>query len=277
MDISPMTAVTPPRGLATVVTDEYLAAPPMHFPSAAADTFAVQFGRFVDQTAGVVQAEQLFNLLCAFALNLDCPWSAYRYLTPGLRNPAEPNQTFMFNYPDGWQERYFKMGYDKIDPIIKTSRKRARAFRWSEVYNQACTTEDERRVFDEAAEFGLRSGISIPLHGPNGSFAIMSFARKRDFQNRTVTYLQLAALHFHLRAATLVNSSGIEEIPNLSPREKECILWSARGKSSWEIGKILGVSVNTANFHIKNAMQKLDSSSRTTAAIKALHFGIIEL
>lgn len=71
--------------------------------------------------------------------------------------------------------------------------------------------------------------------------------------------------------------SGIEEIPTLSPREKECILWTAKGKSSWEIGQIIGISVNTVNFHIKNVMRKTDTVSRTTAAIKALQFGIIEL
>ncbi|WEJ08576.1 LuxR family transcriptional regulator [Sinorhizobium prairiense] len=254
-------------------------AAPMHFPTATAEAFPVELGRFVDQTVGVAQAEQLFDLLCAFALNFDCPWIAYDYLTPDQRflTPVRRNQRVILNYPDKWQERYFEMGYDKIDPIIKASRTRTGAFRWSDVYRDACTSEDERRVFDEAAKFGLRSGISIAMHGPNGSFAIMSFARDREFQNRTVTYLQLAAFHFHLKATRLENSSDVEETPDLSTREKECILWTARGKSSWEIGTILGISVNTANFHIKNAMQKLDTSSRTVAAIKALQFGIISL
>ncbi|TIX21560.1 MAG: helix-turn-helix transcriptional regulator, partial [Mesorhizobium sp.] len=51
----------------------------------------------------------------------------------------------------------------------------------------------------------------------------------------------------------------------------------ARGKSSWETGKILGISVNTVNFHIKNVKHKFDTSSRTAAAIKAANFGIIQL
>ncbi len=69
----------------------------------------------------------------------------------------------------------------------------------------------------------------------------------------------------------------IEEVPVLSAREIECILWSARGKSSWEIGRILGRSENTVNFHIKNIMRKLDTGSRTVAVIKAVRLGIIEL
>ncbi|MER8479172.1 LuxR family transcriptional regulator [Mesorhizobium sp. M1163] len=263
------------------MSDQLFLVPAMNFPEAAREAFAVEFGRFLDQTDGIGKPEELFDLLSAFALNLDCPWIAYGSLAPdqkGLK-PVRGDPAIMLNYPDEWQERYSEMGYDRIDPTIKRSRRRAEAFRWSEVYNDESTTEDERRVFDEAATFGLRSGISVPLHGPDGSFAIMNFAQPWDgeFQNRTITYLQLAALHFHLRVAEFANSSGIEETPNLSPREKECILWAAKGKSSWEIGKIAGISVNTVNFHIKNVMRKMDTASRTTAAVKALKCGIIDL
>jgi len=171
------------------------------------------------------------------------------------------------------------MGYDRIDPVTNKGRKRAGAFRWSELYNHTSTTEIERRVFDEAATFGLRSGISVPLHGPEGSFAVMSFAQSlnREFDDRTINYLQLAALHFHLRMGRFATTSGSENMPNLSLREKECLLWVARGKSSWDIGVILGISENTVNFHIKNVMRKLDVNSRTVAARKAFEFGIIEL
>ncbi|WP_246094114.1 MULTISPECIES: LuxR family transcriptional regulator [Mesorhizobium] len=256
-------------------------APTMHFPTAAGEAFAGEFSRFLYQTDGVAKPEQLFDLLSAFALNFNCPWIAYGSLTPDNKflKPAPHDPALMQNYPDEWQERYFEMGYDRIDPIIKTSRKRVGAFRWSEVYNDASTTEDERRVFDEAATFGLRSGISVPLHGPNGNFAIMSFAQDldRDFQNCAITYLQIAAFHFYIMVEQFANSRVKEDVADLSPREKECILWTARGKSSWEIGIVLGISVNTVNFHIKNAMRKLDTTSRTVAAIKAVNFKLIEL
>ncbi|MER8390922.1 LuxR family transcriptional regulator [Mesorhizobium sp. M1340] len=248
----------------------------MHFPEAAKEAFAIEFGRFLDQTDGVAQYERLFDLLSAFAVNFDCPWIAYEVLAPQKRlKSVQRDPAAILNFPDEWQKRYFEMGYDRIDPIIKASRARGGTFRWSEVYRDASTTEDERRVFDEAATFGLRSGITVPLHGPGNSFAIMSFAQARDgeFQNRRIAYLQLAALHFHIRVTNYAKSRGI----NLSPREKECILWTARGKSSWEIGQILGISDNTVNFHIKNLMRKLDTSSRTVAAVKAINFGIIEL
>ncbi|MCA1544681.1 LuxR family transcriptional regulator [Bradyrhizobium sp. CCBAU 45321] len=49
----------------------------------------------------------------------------------------------------------------------------------------------------------------------------------------------------------------------LSERERQCLRWVEEGKSSWEIGVILNVSLNTVNFHLKNAMRKLETSTRT--------------
>ncbi|MGX8009739.1 LuxR family transcriptional regulator [Mesorhizobium sp. ORM8.1] len=241
------------------------------------ERLAIEFGRFLDRTDGVVQPKRLFDLLSDFSSSFDCPWISYG--APEFRNSSSDrvgcDPAIMLNYPHEWQERYFKMGYDQIDPVIKNGRKRASAFRWSEIYNDAGTTEAERRVLDEAAKFGLKSGITIPLHGPNTDFALMSFAQKSHhrIKNITIIYLQFAALHFLERWGKMGNTKNA---PGLSPREMECLQWAARGKSSWETGVILNVSLNTVNFHIKNAMRKLDCTNRTVAAIRAIDLGIIE-
>ncbi|WP_245308073.1 LuxR family transcriptional regulator [Rhizobium etli] len=243
--------------------------------------FTIEFGRFLDQADSAAQPDQLFDLLAAFALNFDIPWVAYGPLAADRwafkRVKYDPQ--VVLNYPDEWQKRCSEMAYDRVGPVVKESRKQRRAFQWSEVYNDVYTTEGERRIFDEAAAFGLRSGITVPLHGPDGSFAITSFAQHSSgqFQNRAISYLQLAALHFHSRVGKFADSNCIDEGAVLSGRERECIAWVARGKSSSDIGTILGISKNTVDFHIKNVMRKLDTASRTVAAITAATLGIIEL
>ena len=66
-----------------------------------------------------------------------------------------------------------------------------------------------------------------------------------------------------------------EPLSELSEREKACLNWTALGKSSWEIGRILAISENTAVFHIKNAMKKLGTNTRAGAAVKAIQLGLI--
>jgi len=269
------------RGSATGVSDQISLGGSIHFSNADRDEFAIELGRFLDLTDAVAQPKKLFDLLSAFAFKFGCKWVAYGPVITDHKplNPVRCESEEIVNYPDGWQERCLEMGYERIAPIIKESRMGAGPIRWSDVYRDASTTEYERRIFDDAATFGLRSGISVPLRGPKGSCAIMSFARhcEREFPNRTITYLQLAATHFYLRVANVANLNVVQEIPALSLREKECVFWVARGKSSWDIGVIMRISENTVNFHIKNVMRKLGTSSRTVAAIKAISLGIIEL
>lgn len=62
----------------------------------------------------------------------------------------------------------------------------------------------------------------------------------------------------------------------LSERERQCLRWVEEGKSSWVIAVILGVSYNTVNFHIKNAMRKLETTSRIQCVVKALRLGLLD-
>ena len=83
-------------------------------------------------------------------------------------------------------------------------------------------------------------------------------------------------MHRELTPPTKVVQIGrLAVTVNLSLREQTCLSWAAQGKSSWDIGEILAISENTVNFHIKNAMRKLETTSRTVAAIKAVQLGII--
>jgi len=65
-----------------------------------------------------------------------------------------------------------------------------------------------------------------------------------------------------------------ENIPfmkkELTSREKECLSWTAAGKTSWEISQILRLSESTITFHLKNAIQKMDVTNRSQAVAKAL-------
>ena len=72
-------------------------------------------------------------------------------------------------------------------------------------------------------------------------------------------------------------SSHSDHKVSLTHRERECLMWTANGKTSWEIAVILGVSESTATFHLRNATTKLKASNRAHAAAKAIWLGLIEL
>ncbi|MHC8314483.1 response regulator transcription factor [Pseudomonas sp. LB3P31] len=63
----------------------------------------------------------------------------------------------------------------------------------------------------------------------------------------------------------------------LTHREKEALLWSARGKSSWEISRIFNCSEAGVNYHFTNIRRKFGVSSRWAAVMIALEQGMIQL
>jgi len=62
----------------------------------------------------------------------------------------------------------------------------------------------------------------------------------------------------------------------LSNRELECLRWVCRGKSSRDIGTILGLSARTVDSYVASAMAKLQAKTRLEAVAVAVGFGYIE-
>lgn len=64
--------------------------------------------------------------------------------------------------------------------------------------------------------------------------------------------------------------------PLLSRRERECLEWTAAGKTTWEIAAILDISQNTIDGYIASATRKLGAVNRTQAVAVALRRGLID-
>jgi len=56
----------------------------------------------------------------------------------------------------------------------------------------------------------------------------------------------------------------------LSERESEVLQWVSLGKTNWEIGMILDISMYTVKNHVKNILKKLGVNNRTQAAKYAI-------
>lgn len=85
-------------------------------------------------------------------------------------------------------------------------------------------------------------------------------------------------LHAHLLGAyvRIMSVSGQQATGKLSDREVSVLTWLKYGKTSWEIAKILGITENTINFHIKNIKSKLHATNRQHAVAIALAKNIIQ-
>jgi DNA-binding CsgD family transcriptional regulator len=127
-------------------------------------------------------------------------------------------------------------------------------------------------LFDEASNFGIRFGFTIPIHDGRGPVAALTFAsdqRNVQFEVRVtsdVRVLQLIAMYFHAHARRKLTRDNRIGKNSLSPREIECLEWAAQGKSTWDIGRILGISRHTVASYLDSAKEKLGVRTIVQAA-----------
>ena len=75
--------------------------------------------------------------------------------------------------------------------------------------------------------------------------------------------------------ATAGSFEPAPEAPQLTARQLECLQWVREGKSSFDIGAILGVSPRTVDEHLAGACQKLGVRTRVQAVAEVLRRGLI--
>jgi DNA-binding NarL/FixJ family response regulator len=73
-------------------------------------------------------------------------------------------------------------------------------------------------------------------------------------------------------AAQLTNRMARSE---LTPRERQILQLVAKGLTNKEIGRVFGISDNTARNHVNNIIEKLEVSDRTEAATIAMRRGLL--
>jgi DNA-binding response OmpR family regulator len=89
-----------------------------------------------------------------------------------------------------------------------------------------------------------------------------------DYVTKPIDFDMLTAI-IAARLAGVARNDLWPKTIDLNDREVEVLTWAARGKTSAEIAKILGLTKRTVDFHIDNAREKLGAATRTEAVIKA--------
>ena len=234
---------------------------------------------FGEVALGVDDPLALSDLFGDYIKQFGADCFAYSLLTPAIQ--PDPLRT-VAKMPDGWIDRYFERAYAEVDPQFPAMRESARPFLWSRSFDIREVCRDGARFLLEAMAFGMRDAITFGIPGLKGLDAALTVTSASPnglssvFDER-LQPLHVAVLEFHLMVRSVLDRRGgsIRDW-RLTARERECYQWIARGKSSWEIGKILGISERTVVFHIDNVKRKLGVGSRIQALVKLVLAGDIE-
>ncbi|WP_065754440.1 autoinducer binding domain-containing protein [Bradyrhizobium paxllaeri] len=227
------------------------------------------FQEFTDSIVTARDDRDFERIAARVAARLGFRWFAYLKIVDGAPK-------LISSYPKSWTSRYFDLHYERLDPVIQRARLDHDLFGWTSGTAMPQGTKEQRRFFEEAASFGIRGGVTIPLRGGFGGIAAFTLATddRGLCPERLITnsndVLHLIALYFHTHLAVRQSRQAPLAAPVLSPRERQCIAWAARGKTASDTAVLMGISPRTVAFHLENARHKLDATSIAQCVAEAL-------
>ncbi|WFU14456.1 autoinducer binding domain-containing protein [Bradyrhizobium sp. CB3481] len=187
------------------------------------------------------------------------------------------------SYPKSWTSRYFQLAYQQLDPVVRRARLERALFGWGGEGSSPVGNREQRRFFDEAATFGIRSGITVPIRGGFGRMAAFTLAtddRDVDLERRAADWkdlVHLAGFYFHSHVAARVDVPSTDKLAGseLTQRERQCLAWTAQGKTVADVAVLVQIAPRTVVFHLENARRKLGAASIAQCVAEALRRGLL--
>jgi DNA-binding CsgD family transcriptional regulator len=228
---------------------------------------------YIDAVKGSHDLEKLHQITEAYVNKLG--FGIYAYI--GF--PPQAEAFTVNNHPAHWLDRYRDQKYLQVDPVVLDGVAVRRPFTWTDI--QERSKGQVAQLMDEALDVGIVSGATIPVHAAGqefGLFFVSSEMPRPEFEKfwrEREPLVQLAALNFHSTVFEGLNTKEFTSQVKLTARERECLLWAARGKTAWETSQVLSLAQRTVVFHLCNAMKKLGAASTQQALVKAVRMGIV--
>jgi LuxR family quorum-sensing system transcriptional regulator CciR len=235
------------------------------------------FRDFVRMVTQAKNADDLGSALSEISARLGFDYFALTHHVDIVREPRSAIR--VTNYPLRWADYYDENALGVSDPVHRASHVTSVGFSWSDMPNMIPLTANDRRMLTLGREQGIGDGFTVPANVPGEARGSCSFAnpacRPADPDMLPVAQLVGAFAFEGARRLWTVRRLDNRQSPALTDRQRDCVFWVARGKSDWEISRILGVSHETVTMHVKQARERYGVQKRTLLAIHALFDGTL--
>jgi DNA-binding CsgD family transcriptional regulator len=237
-----------------------------------------------ERLRGIFLAQSWAELQQAIEINLTrCGFRYFMFHARLSRATSGGTQIYFDNCPDAWRRYYQQYRADGLLGLC--GRPQVTPMLWTEMALQVPA------LFERAAQLGLLSGATHPVHSPGGQWSCLSFIKDRSGvkADREIQLMlpecQFMAGHVHDAASRILQvtvgtaaqvfASGMDE-GRLNERERQVLTWAAAGKTASETSLILSIAERTVLFYLASARQKLGASNSCHAISKALSLGLID-
>jgi LuxR family transcriptional regulator, quorum-sensing system regulator BjaR1 len=227
-------------------------------------------------------------------------FSGFNFLDIG--DPTDSRPFYLGTSGKAWEKDYVSSNFLGVDPCLRAARVSNIPFRWDEIKLHGYRTGKKSgamRTMEAALDHGFTNGLVIPHRfvDPSGKAysAVVTFfwqeapsmLKPRLDECQTDIYIivvywldKLVSLQQQARRpqTPLLKASKEHPLPTaLTDREQDILSWAARGKTNSETAKILGITEQTVEFHLRNASRKLNALNKTHAVALALMARLINI
>lgn len=229
----------------------------------ASELVNVQSDRDLDQALKQVSRRLGFD---HFALSLELRSGSCE--APGL---------LLHDYPEEWAKVYVGFDLAGQDPVRRACDKTFVGFAWGALGKLIPLTRGDRQMLAVGRECGIGDGYTVPRHLPGLARGTCTFAvgTGRDLPRRRFAMAEMVGTLALSCALGLSSAQSEEPVPVLSDRQRECLLWVARGKTAAETAIILGIATETVIQHLKMARERYQVHCKQSLIVSALFDGLI--
>lgn len=194
----------------------------------------------------------------------------------GSSRAVPDRMTWFSTYDENYTQLYMKEYSPLKDSAFHMCFSRLLPLDWDEARTTDDTVKDIHQLADR---YGIgRHGISIPIRELGVGDAMFSINFDRDdrhwgeVRRELVNEVHLFAHYYHQRVKKLIAAQQrpMGEGFELSPREREVLMWAAEGKTASETAAILKLSTSAVNLYAARAMSKLRAHTKTQAVAIAV-------
>lgn len=227
-----------------------------------------------------VDSTSMSRLLTKLRATYDIDNAVYYALSMG---GDRADQEFgAMTYKPAWHQRYEDSNYRDVDPVVHAAVTGFAPVDWRHL---DWTGRPVKRLLSEAHEFRVgNQGLSIPIHGPQGQFAMFTITKQcsdADWGRLLTDISQDVLVMSHYIHRQVVDSAGPrmaqEGIQKLSPRERDVLTMIAAGRTRAQIADALKISESTLRVYIDSARHKLGALNAFHAVAIAMKTGAIRI
>ena len=209
----------------------------------------------------------------------------------GLSTAQRPGQdSVMYTFttaPREWAMRWDQAAYVEVDPRIQYAFESTLPFFWDQLGERGKSARLDQ-FLDDACTYGQCSGVSFVVPDRDLASVVIGFNSSRpiiDEQRRSLIDANLGTMvtfgyYFHelfMKEIVHVGMPSHFVGAPLSPRERQCLTYAARGLTTEDIASKLGIKPRTAQFHFDSIRTKLAVATRQEAVARAMQRRLIDL